>query len=272
MRSYYDILEISETATEEEIKKSFRKMAMKWHPDRNPNSKVAEENFKEMKAAYETLIDSAKREQYDFGRKPASSSSSNSSSNNYSSNSHAELFTIDVEIEFWQAVFGCNKSLEFYIPNGNASTKHTLTVTLPAGVRENETFIIHSGGLNLQLNIHINVDDRFTRNNLDLFTNIEVPFSMAALGGKLVFPHWEGELEFIVPPGIKPLQSILLPNKGVKRDIFIGDLYLICNISVPKKLTPKQKVILEEFRKTEIEQSNSIFDSIRNTWKNVFKD
>lgn len=267
MKSYYDILEISETATEEEIKKSFRKMAMKWHPDRNPDNKVAEDNFKEMKAAYETLIDSAKREQYDFGRKPASSYSNGSSSNK----SNIDAFNVVVEIDFWQAVFGCNKVFDFYFPNNNGSTKHTLTVTLPAGVRENEIFMVNSAGLQLQLTIHINLDDRFTRNNLDLFTNIEVPFSMAALGGKLVFPHWEGELEFIVPSGIKPLQSILLPNKGVKRDIFIGDLYLICNISVPKKLTSKQKILLEEFRKTEEEQSNTIFDSIRNTWKNVFK-
>lgn len=271
MRSYYDILEISETATEEEIKKSFRKMAMKWHPDRNPDNKEAEEKFKEMKAAYETLIDEFKRKQYDFGRKPSESNSSFNSKSNSKPEANTETFNLDLELSFWEAVFGGIKTFDFYLPNGYNSTKHTLTVTLPPGVRENEIFIVYSNGLQLQLNLHINSDDRFTRSNLDLFTNIEVPFSMAALGGRLVFPHWEGELEFIVPPGIKPLQSILLPNKGVKRDIFIGDLYLICNICVPKKLTPKQKVLLEEFKKTELEQSNSIFESIRNTWKNVFK-
>jgi DnaJ-class molecular chaperone len=273
MKSYYEILEILDTATEDEIKKAFRKMAMKWHPDRNPGSQIAEEKFKEMKAAYEILIDPFKREQYDFARKPSSSSSSHSqsSNSNYNNNSNHEVFSLNVVLEFWEAVFGCNKTIDFYMPNDNTSTKNKLIVTLPPGIRDNETFVVNSGGFQFELNININVDDRFTRNNLDLFTNIEVPFSMAALGGKLIFPHWEGEFEITVPSGIKPQQSILIPNKGVKRDIFIGDLYLICNISVPKKLTPKQKIILEEFRKTELEQTNGIFDSIKNTWKNVFK-
>lgn len=265
MKSYYEILEISETATEEEVKKAFRKMAMKWHPDRNPGSKVAEDKFKEMKTAYEILIDSSKRQQYDFSRKPASHNQSSSTFN-------TEVYIVNLKIDFWEAVFGCNKTFDFYIPNDVNLAKHTLTVTLPPGIRENELFMVKSGNLQIQLDIEINLDDRFTRNNLDLFTNIEVPFSMAALGGVLKFPHWEGELEFIVPPGIKPQQSILLANKGIKRDIFIGDLYLICNISVPKKLTPKQKILLEEFKKTEIEQSNSIFESIKNTWKSVFKN
>ena len=274
MRSYYDILDISENATEDEIKKSFRKQAMKWHPDRNPGNKDAEEKFKEMKAAYETLIDSYKRQQYDFTRKPKSSTNSNAFNQDTFSDSdevEKEVFNLNIELGFWEAVFGCTKNLDFFIPRGLSKEKHTLTVTLQPGIRDEESFIVNTSGLKIQLNITINTDDRFTRNNLDLFTNIEVPFSMAALGGTLIFPHWEGELEFIVPPGIKPNQTILLPNKGIKRDMFIGDLYLICNISVPKKLTPKQKVILEEFRKTELEQSNSIFESIRNTWKNVFK-
>jgi DnaJ-class molecular chaperone len=276
MKSHYEILEILDTATEEEIKKAFRKMAMKWHPDRNPGSQIAEEKFKEMKAAYEILIDPFKREQYDFSRKPSSYTSSSkdkSSSNNYkdsSDNFNHEFFSFNVTLEFWEAVFGCNKTIDFYIPNDKRASKNTLTFTLPSGVRDSETFIVNSGGFRFELNININLDDRFTRNNLDLFTNIEVPFSMAALGGKLIFPHWDGDFEITVPSGIKPQQSILIPNKGVKRDIFIGDLYLICNISVPKKLTPKQKILLEEFRKTELEETNGIFDSIKKTWKNVF--
>jgi hypothetical protein len=53
--SYLEVLGLSESATEEDIKKAYRKLAMKWHPDRNPGDKVAEEKFKEMKAAYEAL-------------------------------------------------------------------------------------------------------------------------------------------------------------------------------------------------------------------------
>lgn len=67
-RDYYEILEIPRNATQEEIKKAYRKAALKWHPDRNPNNKEAEEKFKEAAEAYEVLSDENKRRRYDqFG-------------------------------------------------------------------------------------------------------------------------------------------------------------------------------------------------------------
>lgn len=67
-RDYYEILGVSKTATSEEIKKAYRKVAMKYHPDRNPGDKAAEENFKEAAEAYEVLGDADKRAKYDrFG-------------------------------------------------------------------------------------------------------------------------------------------------------------------------------------------------------------
>ncbi|MFT4100757.1 MAG: molecular chaperone DnaJ [Burkholderiaceae bacterium] len=67
-RDYYDVLGVAKNATEEEIKKAYRKLAMKYHPDRNPDSKDAEDKFKEAKEAYEMLSDARKREAYDrFG-------------------------------------------------------------------------------------------------------------------------------------------------------------------------------------------------------------
>ena len=67
-RDYYEILEVSRTADDGEIKKSFRRLAMKFHPDRNPDNKEAEESFKEIKEAYEILCDADKRRMYDqFG-------------------------------------------------------------------------------------------------------------------------------------------------------------------------------------------------------------
>ena len=65
---YYELLGVGRTASEDDIKKSYRKLAMKYHPDRNPGDKKAEEKFKEISEAYEVLSDSAKRQQYDrFG-------------------------------------------------------------------------------------------------------------------------------------------------------------------------------------------------------------
>src|SRR5882762_4158368 len=67
-RDYYEILSVTKTSTGDEIKKSYRKVAMQYHPDRNPGDKTAEEKFKEAAEAYEILSDADKRGQYDrFG-------------------------------------------------------------------------------------------------------------------------------------------------------------------------------------------------------------
>lgn len=66
-RDYYDVLGLKKTATQDEIKKAYRKLARKYHPDANPDDPKAEEKFKEVSSAYEVLSDPQKREQYDAG-------------------------------------------------------------------------------------------------------------------------------------------------------------------------------------------------------------
>ncbi|MCL4167904.1 UNVERIFIED_CONTAM: hypothetical protein GTU68_048822, partial [Idotea baltica] len=67
-RDYYEVLGVQKTATKDELKKSYRKMALKYHPDKNPDNKEAEDKFKEAAEAYEVLSDDEKRSTYDrFG-------------------------------------------------------------------------------------------------------------------------------------------------------------------------------------------------------------
>ena len=65
-KNYYDVLGVEKNASQDDIKKAFRNVSKKFHPDKNPGNKEAEEKFKEAAEAYETLSDPDKRQQYDW--------------------------------------------------------------------------------------------------------------------------------------------------------------------------------------------------------------
>ncbi len=65
MKDYYKLLEVDRDASDEQIRKSYRRLALKYHPDRNPGDPKAEEHFKEIAEAYGVLIDPLKRSEYD---------------------------------------------------------------------------------------------------------------------------------------------------------------------------------------------------------------
>ncbi len=285
MKNHYDTLGISQTSSEDEIKIAYRRLAMKWHPDRNTQNKEAEEKFKEINLSYELLSDRYKRKEYD--NKLQAEQQATNSFNQEPFNSDFEQFFgdtindifktqnsfsthVNLKIDFWEAIFGCKKKFQINLTINKKQENMIVEVTIKPGVQENEQFIVDVSGTRIILFIHIEPDSKFYRNNLDIYTNIEIPFTLAALGGKAIFPHWEGDLEITIPPNMQSKKNILIPNKGVKRDFFIGDLYLTCFITVPTKLNTKQIEILQEFQKTEIE-SKGIFESIKNVWKTFFK-
>ena len=93
-KDYYEILGVAKTATPEEIKKAYRKLAVKYHPDKNPGDKSAEEKFKEVSQAYEVLSDAGKRAQYDqFGHEAYTSSGGHGPGGGYSGADPFDIFS-----------------------------------------------------------------------------------------------------------------------------------------------------------------------------------
>jgi molecular chaperone DnaJ len=93
VKNYYEVLGISKTASADEIKKAYRNLAFKYHPDRNSGDKVAEEKFKEINEAYDVLSDEKKRADYDsFGTSNSHYSGTNNSYNRNNNFTNEETF------------------------------------------------------------------------------------------------------------------------------------------------------------------------------------
>lgn len=101
MKSYYEVLGVSQNASSDEIKKAYRSLAFKYHPDRNPGDTVAEEKFKEITAAYDVLGDDVKRRNYDLtGQAETSSYNGYNTYNRSSTYQNANPFSD--EDTFWE--------------------------------------------------------------------------------------------------------------------------------------------------------------------------
>ena len=292
---YYKVLGLTKEASIEDIKKAYRKLAMKHHPDRNKGDKISEDEFKKINEAYATLSDSTKRREYDakssfngFHTHNGANSSGfrhthfadenvddfmrdffNRGSFSDIFGSHFNRKIYSVTLNFWEAIFGTKKQFQIRDDNNNVAN---VMVQFPPGLDDGNEIEVHlEGGNKIYLNIRIIPDKNFTRDNLDLYTTIDIPLSKAMLGGTIKFPHWEKDFEINIPAGTQQGQLLRLSNAGIKKNIFSGDLYLKCNIVLPKKLTKKQKEILEEYAKTE-KENTSFFDNLKSSWSNFFKD
>ncbi len=285
-RDYYDILGISKSASIDEIKKAYRKLALEWHPDRNKTA-GANEKFKEINEAYAVLSDPKKKETYDqFGAAAFQPGMGGGSPGGYQQGPFTYTYStggggspfgsdfidpFEIFEQFFSAGGGPasgwggrsrarREVYEITIDFMDAVRGVTKEVHVPAGrggdgsVRK--TIKIPAGvdtGSRIRFDdFDIQVDVRpskeYKREGDDLVVDKEITYIQAALGAVVEVSTIDGDLKIRIQPGTQPGTVIRLRGKGVPhvRGSGRGDQYVRIKLTIPTHLSRRQRELLEE--------------------------
>ncbi len=291
-KDYYSVLGVERSDNAATIKKAYRKLAQKYHPDKNPGDTKAEEQFKQITEAYAVLSDKEKRQQYDqYGdtdfhqrfsqedifRNVNMGDIFGSFSGGGGEDLFSQLFgggargrtqrppakgqdySMQISIPFRLAVQGGERRIDYH----NDGKVEQIKVRIPPGIEKGSKLrVAGKGGSHptggssgdLYLQIDIEPDPIFSRDGRDLLVRAEIPYSGICLGTSIEVPTLDTPKRVKVPAGMQPGQKIRLRGYGVAASGKrpAGDLYAIIEVVVPKNLTPKQKKILEQLKAVDL--------------------
>ena len=285
---YYEILGIKKTATEEEIKNAYRKLARKLHPDLNPTDKDANKKFQQLNEANEVLSDPIKRKKYDqYGKDWQHSDQfeqARQSGRRSGRQDSAGGFESDDFSDFFSSMFGggggrskakyrgqdYNSQLQLSLRDAYTTHQQTLNVngknvriTIPAGVENGQSIKLKGYGApgvnggpsgDLYLTFSIANDPRFKRLGNDLYLNEDLELYTAVLGGDITVETLSGKIKLKVQPETQNGTKTRLKGKGFpvyKKEAEFGDLYITYTIKIPTNLTEKQKALFMELASTD---------------------
>jgi molecular chaperone DnaJ len=350
-RDYYEVLGIERSASGDEVKRAYRKLAVKFHPDKNPDDAHAEEKFKELGEAYDVLMDADKRAAYDrFGHAAFAQGGGFRGGFHDPFDIFREVFgggggavggifetffggaggrgedrqrgadlRYDMQITLEEAAFGAEKEIEvrkldacdkcqgtgaepgsrtincpacggrgqvissrgfFQVSQtcprcrgvghivekpcrecdgeGRVEKPNRIKLKIPAGIsdgsrlrspRNGEAGIRGGPQGDLYVVVHIKEHEIFQREEDNLYCEVPVAFSLAALGGEVPVPTLEGKANLKVPAGTQSGQMFKLRGKGI---VHVngrehGDLLVRVIVEVPTRLNAEQRAKLEEF-------------------------
>src|SRR6478735_645531 len=346
-RDYYEVLGVERNAAGEEIKRAYRKLAVKFHPDKNPDDPHAEEKFKELGEAYDVLMDPDKRAAYDrFGHVAFAQGAGGFGGGGF--HDPFEIFRevfggggfgggifetffggspgarsddrrrgsdlrYDMEIKLEEAAFGAEKTIEIEKLDacekchGSGAEPGSRKTSCPTCAGRGQ--VISSRGFfhvsqtcprchgageiiekpcpkcrgearigggaagDLYVVVHIKEHNVFHREADDLYCDVPIPFSVAALGGEIEVPTLEGKALVKVPAGTQSGQMFKLRGKGVTNvnGRSHGDLFPRLIVEVPSRLNPEQRHKLEEFAALCSEENTPMRKSFFDRAKEFFK-
>lgn len=349
-RDFYEVLGVSRDASERDIKKAYKRLAMKFHPDRNQGDESAADKFKEVKVAYEILTDPQKKAAYDQYGHAAFEQGGMGGGGGFGGGQgdfgdifgdvFGDIFgggrrgggqrraqrgsdlRYNMELTLEEAVRGVSKEIEvptlvecdtcdgsgakkgssaqacgtchghgqvqmrqgFFAvqqtcPTCNGKGKiikdpcnschgqgrkqktKTLNVKIPAGVDTGDRIRLSGEGEageqgapagDLYVQVHVKEHNIFERDGNNLYCEVPVSFSMAALGGEVEVPTLDGRVNLKVPEETQTGRMFRMRGKGVKgvRGGGVGDLIVKLVVETPVKLSSRQKELLREFEET----------------------
>jgi curved DNA-binding protein len=315
-KDYYKILGVDKSASQEDIKKAYRKLAMKYHPDHSSGSKENEEKFKEISEAYAVLSDPEKRKQYDtygdedfrqrysqddifrdvdlgdilreFGFGGGGGGSFFSFGGGRGRSGQKGRFSFDPESMFGfgdaaggrqqqgmeakgrdvetelpltlqEIATGVTKTVSVQTPSGKTET---LTVKIPKGLIDGKKVRLAGRGQpspyggpagDMYIRSKIVADRVFSNEGFDIYVNRDITLTEALLGTSVTVPTVDGgQINMKIPPGTQPKSKLRVAGRGLPlmRGSGRGDMYVVVNVKMPKKLSKKQKELVESLAET----------------------
>ncbi|HWM87381.1 MAG TPA: DnaJ C-terminal domain-containing protein [Kofleriaceae bacterium] len=302
-RDYYEVLGVTRDVEELELKRAFRELARKFHPDINP-SQHAEDRFKEANEAYAVLSDPKARARYDrygfAGVGAASAEPSGTGLGNVAQAFDDLLGDIwrrrktkrrgrdlryTLEISFGEAALGCRKTIKVTSPRDpNAAVKESpreFEVIIPPGTKDGAVRMIRSEGEkgaegapagDLHVIVRVAAHSMLRREGFDVWCEVPVTFPQAALGAVIEVPTLDGVVKMRIPAGVQSGRVFRMGNRGVPRTPNLagprGDQRVKVVVETPSNLSPRQRELIEELGRTSGEalthpRKQSFMDKLR---------
>ena len=284
-RDYYEVLGVEKGASDDEIKKAFRKLAVKYHPDKNPGDKTAEEKFKEVNEAYSVLSDKTKRQRYDqFGHAGVGGAGATGGNPFEGFNFNGQSFNFDfggggfgglddilgamfgggfrgvrrgrdyrtsTTINFEDAIFGCTKTITV--------DGESIKLKIPAGIYDGQSIRLNGKGGpapqeggqrgDLYVEVRVRAHKHLTREGDLILSEVTISMVDAVLGTEVDVETVDGEVTMKVPAGTQPGTNFKLSGHGAPRlgSEDRGPHIVTVLVEIPKNLSKKQKELIQEF-------------------------